>query len=66
MASREGLIFKFFDKWKRKRLNRFAKQLVKDDPSIEKNLDNLGKAFSDLEDRLKKKYPDAYKKAMEK
>ena len=66
MASREGLIFKFFDKWKRKRLNRFAKQLVKDDPSIEKNLDNLGKAFSDLEDSLKKKYPDAYKKAMEK
>jgi|TARA_B100001094_G_scaffold306315_1_gene336958 hypothetical protein len=64
MADREGLIFKFFDKWKRKRLNRFAKQLVKDDPSIEKNLDNLGKAFSDLESKLKKKYPDAYKKAM--
>ena len=54
MADREGLIFKFFDKWKRKRLNRFAKQLVKDDPSIEKNLDNLGKAFSDLESNISK------------
>ena len=64
MSKRDGMIFKFFDKWKQKRLNKFAKQLVKDDPSIEKNLDNLGKAFSDLEDRLKKKYPDAYKKAM--
>ena len=29
MASREGMLFKFFEKWKQKRLNKLAKKDVK-------------------------------------
>ena len=41
MASKEGMIFKFFEKWKQKRLNSFAKKMLKDDPKLEKNLRKL-------------------------
>ena len=41
MANREGMIFKFFEKWKQNRLNSFAKKMLKDDPKLEKNLRKL-------------------------
>ena len=41
MAGREGMIFKFFEKWKQNRLNSFAKKMLKDDPKLEKNLRKL-------------------------
>ena len=41
MASKEGMFFKFFEKWKEKRLNRFAKKMLKDNPKLKKDLENL-------------------------
>ena len=38
MAKRDGMLFKFFEKWKEKRLNRFAKKVLKDNPQLEKDL----------------------------
>ena len=35
MASREGMLFKFFEKWKQKRLNKIAKKVLKDNPSFQ-------------------------------
>ena len=35
MAKRDGMIFKFFEKWKEKRLNKFGKDLLKKDPQLE-------------------------------
>ena len=53
MASREGMLFKFFEKWKQKRLNKFAKKALKDNPELEKHLRALdaemGKIASELE-----------------
>ena len=37
MASKEGMVFKFFEKWKQKRLNKFAKKMLKDNPGLEKD-----------------------------
>ena len=55
MASREGMIFKFFEKWKKNRLNKFAKKALKDNPKLEKDLNRLAKSFSDLEKELDKR-----------
>jgi len=41
MASKEGMVFKFFEKWKQKRLNKFAKKMLKDNPGLEKDLKDL-------------------------
>lgn len=41
MAKRDGMLFKFFEKWKEKRLNRFAKKALKDNPQLEKDLRKL-------------------------
>ena len=38
MASKESMLFKFFEKWKQKRLNKFAKKALKDNPELEKHL----------------------------
>jgi hypothetical protein len=38
MASKESMLFKFFEKWKQKRLNKFAKKTLKDNPGLEKHL----------------------------
>lgn len=55
MASKEGMIFKFFEKWKQKKLNKFAKNMLKDNPSLEKNLrimdKSMEKVIKDLEKR---------------
>ena len=45
MASKEGMIFKFFEKWKQKKLNKFAKNMLKDNPSLEKNLRIMDKSM---------------------
>ena len=49
MASKEGMIFKFFEKWKQRRLNKFTKQTLKDNPKLEKAL----KALDDEMDKIK-------------
>jgi len=55
MAGREGLIYKFFEKWKDKKLNKFAKDLLQKDPQLRKNLQDLGDSFDELEKRLNKR-----------
>jgi len=59
MAGREGMIFKFFEKWKQRKMNDFANKMLKDNPSLEKDLKALDKAFDGLQkklDKRKKKY----------
>ena len=37
----ENLIWKFFEKWKQRRLNKLAKKTLKDNPELEKSLKQL-------------------------
>jgi hypothetical protein len=53
MANKDGLIFKLFDMWKNKRLNNFAKKMLKDDPNLEKNLRKMNDTFAKLRQDLK-------------
>ena len=54
MAKRDGMIFKFFEKWKEKRLNKFGKDLLKKDPQLEKNLKAMNAEYDKIIKRLKK------------
>lgn len=36
-----GILDKFFEKWKKNRLSKFAKQVLKDNPELEKDLEDL-------------------------
>ena len=54
MASRESMLFKFFEKWKQKRLNKFAKQALKDNPSLEKTLIKMDNDYKELTKKLEK------------
>ncbi len=54
MASKEGMIFKFFEKWKQNRLNSFAKKMLKDNPQLEKDLKKLDKVMDDALEKIKK------------
>jgi len=54
MASKEGMIFKFFEKWKQNRLNSFAKKMLKDNPQLEKDLKKLDSIAKDAINQLKK------------
>tara|TARA_R110002110_G_scaffold339917_1_gene550137 strand:+ start:612 stop:791 length:180 start_codon:yes stop_codon:yes gene_type:complete len=54
MASKEGMIFKFFEKWKQKSLNKFAKQVLKDNPKLEKDLEQLEKVLDSAIEQMKK------------
>lgn len=54
MANKEGMIFKFFEKWKQKRLNSFAKNILKSKPELEKHLRQLDKSFAEFEKKLGK------------
>ena len=47
MASREGMLFKFFEKWKQKRLNKLAKKMLKDNPELEKSMKKMDDALDD-------------------
>ena len=50
----ENLIWKFFEKWKEKRLNKFGKDLLKKDPQLEKNLKAMDAEYDKIIKRLKK------------
>ena len=54
MAKKDGMIFKFFEKWKEKRLNKFGKDLLKKDPELEKNLKAMDAEYDKIIKRLKK------------
>ena len=54
MASRGGMLFKFFEKWKQKRLNKIAKKVLKDNPSLQKDLEKLDKVMDDALEKIKK------------
>jgi len=50
-----GSIDYFFEKWKEKRLNKFAKQALKDNPKLEKDLRALDDAWDELKKELDKR-----------
>ena len=54
MASREGMLFKFFEKWKQKRLNKHAKKMLKDNPELEKSMKKMDDALDDALKLIKK------------
>ena len=54
MASREGMLFKFFEKWKQKRLNNLAKKMLKDNPGLEKSMKKMDDALDDALKMIKK------------
>ena len=54
MASKEGMFFKFFEKWKKKRLNKFAKDMLKDNPELEKSMKKMDDALDDALKLIKK------------
>ena len=54
MASREGLLYKFFQNWKNRRLNKAANKLVKDNPVLEKALKDWDNAADKVLQQLKK------------
>jgi|21_taG_2_1085346.scaffolds.fasta_scaffold26966_2 hypothetical protein len=54
MAGREGLIYKFFQKWKDRKLNSLAKRIIKQDPEFVKALKKMDDAFGDLEKEFSK------------
>jgi transposase-like protein len=55
MASREGLLYKFFQNWKNRRLNKAANQLVKNNPGLEKSLKKWDDAHDEVLIHLKRK-----------
>ena len=54
MGSREGMLFKFFEKWKQKRLNKLAKKMLKDNPELEKSMKKMDDALDDALKLIKK------------
>ena len=54
MASKEGMFFNFFEKWKENRLNSFAKKMLKDNPELEKNIKKMDKILDDTLEKMKK------------
>ena len=54
MANRDGMLFNFFEKWKEKRLNKFAKKALKDNPQLEKDLKKLDDIWGGIIKNLKK------------
>ena len=54
MASRDGLVYKFFRNWKNRRLNKVADKLVKDNPGLEKALRDYDGAAKRLLRQLSK------------
>tara|TARA_R100000234_G_scaffold47679_1_gene28483 strand:+ start:190 stop:402 length:213 start_codon:yes stop_codon:yes gene_type:complete len=54
MASREGMLFKFFEKWKNNRLNKFAEKVLKDNPDLEKSLKKIDDAAGEAMKKMQK------------
>ena len=55
MASREGLLYKFFRNWKTRRLNKAANKFVRDNPGLEKALKKWDDAHDEVLIQLKMK-----------
>ena len=54
MADKQGMVYKFFQKWKEKRLNKFAKDMIKDNPGLENDLKKIDNSMQQLLVKLKK------------
>ena len=54
MADKQGMVYNFFQKWKEKRLNKFAKDMLKDNPGLEKDLRKIDNGMQQLLVKLKK------------
>ena len=54
MADKQGMVYNFFQKWKEKRLNKFAKDMIKDNPDLEKDLRKIDNSMQQLLAKLKK------------
>ena len=52
MASKESMLFKFFEKWKQRRLNKFAKNMLRDNPQLEKDLKKMDDTAKDILKRI--------------
>lgn len=55
MAKREGLIYKFFEKWRDRKLNKLAKSMLRGNPELEKALKDLGNEFDKVAKELEKR-----------
>jgi len=55
MAGKENLIFKFFEKWKKRSLNKLGKDMLKNNPSLEKNLKAMDASFEKFQKELQKR-----------
>lgn len=55
MASQDSMLFKFFEKWKQRRLNKLAKKTLKDNPGLEQALRDLDKEAQKVVDLLDKR-----------
>jgi len=55
MAKREGLIYKFFEKWRDRKLNKLAKSMLRSNPELEKALKDLGNEFDKVAKELEKR-----------
>ena len=55
MADKENLMFKFFEKWKKRSLNKLGKDMLKNNPSLEKNLRAMDASFEKFEKELQKR-----------
>tara|TARA_B100000131_G_scaffold14454_1_gene14807 strand:+ start:32 stop:214 length:183 start_codon:yes stop_codon:yes gene_type:complete len=54
-ALRENLIYKFFQNWKNRRLNKAAEKLVRDNPGLAKALKKWDDAAGEVERELRRK-----------
>ena len=55
MASQDSMLFKFFEKWKKRSLNKLGKDMLKNNPSLEKNLRAMDASFEKFEKELQKR-----------
>tara|TARA_R100000084_G_C4510682_1_gene82342 strand:+ start:199 stop:369 length:171 start_codon:yes stop_codon:yes gene_type:complete len=55
MAGREGLIVKFFEKWRQRKLDKLAKRALKNNPGLMKGLKMMQKGLDDLDKEFSKK-----------
>ena len=54
MASQDSMLFRFFEKWKQRRLNKLAKKTLKDNPELEKSLKQLDAIWQKTIDNIEK------------
>ena len=54
MADKQGMVYNFFQKWKEKRLNKFAKDMLKDNPGLENDFKKIDNSMQQLLVKLKK------------